>query len=196
MADDSLWFSLCAQNEDATISISLPPQPIADPQGPHLADIVKGTDTVTNGHSGIGFLLNQATRALNGEFETALRHHGLRHLGLVIIRNTFREDAQFPDGVPVSHLSQKLIIAPIDLAEEVSALTQGGWITARVDGKEMYLSVTRKSENALPMLIDVCHWNFEHALNGFSREEVADFSEMLRRVIRNYHAYDGSTAPD
>jgi DNA-binding MarR family transcriptional regulator len=158
-----------------------------------LADIVKSADTIRSDHSGIGFLLNQATRALNGEFDTALRHHGLRHLGLVVIRNVFREGAQFPAGVPVSHLSQLLIITPYDLAEEVSALTQGGWIAARVDGKEMYLSATRKSENVLPMLIDVCHWNFEHALNGFSREEVDDFSEMLRRVIRNYHAYDGST---
>jgi hypothetical protein len=128
---------------------------------------------------------------MNAEYETSLRHYGLRHLGLVLIRNVVRETADFPGGVPSSHLSRKLILTPYAIAEEASLLARDGWMNVRVDGPEMLLTCTRKAENAMPVLDDTNRWTFEQALNGFSRDEIEVFSEMLRRVIRNFDAYDG-----
>ena len=160
-------------------------------KGPIVADVLRPTDAIRKGHKGMGFLLNQSARAMNAEIDSSLRHHGLRHLGLVLIRNVLRETAVFPDGVPAAHLATKLILTPYQVAEEASVLARDGWMRVRVDGPDMLLSCTHKAENAKPLLDDTNRWTFEQALNGFSREEIEVFSEMLRRVIRNFDAYDG-----
>lgn len=157
-----------------------------------MADVLRPTGAIHTGPNGLGFLLNQSTRALNAEFDARLRNHNLRHLGMILIRNVMRDTAIYPDGVPTSHLAQKLVLTPYAIADEVSVLVRDAWMCARVDGKEMYLSVTHKAEAALPVLVDTNLWTFEQALNGFSREEIEVFSAMLRRVIRNFDAYDGA----
>lgn len=151
-------------------------------------------DPILLGHRGLAFLLNQATRAVDAEFDEDLRDRDLTHGGLVVLRNMLRDAPACPEGVSVAEMSERLII-PLDrLIAEVGRLEKSGWLTRAGRGASTTVLPTPKAEAVLPVLQDTTRWTMERAMNGVSAEEIETLSRLLRTMITNLGHYAGPEA--
>jgi DNA-binding MarR family transcriptional regulator len=148
-------------------------------------------NSVKAGQSGVGFMLNQASRALNAEMAPVVANYGLDLSMYTVIRHLLREMAEMPDGVPPAVLSRKLNMPLVAVEDAASRLERDGWIERAAAEGGIVLCPTRKARAAEPVLVDASRWLLERTLNGFSREEIEQFTVFMRRVLDNLGAPQG-----
>lgn len=133
---------------------------------------------------GIGFLLNQSARKLRGHLASELANHGLDDDAYIVLRNveTSGETAATVAGIAASlHMP----IESIRIA--ASHLKRGGWIVPDAGGAPdtAGLRLTDKASRLMPGFQDIGHWTLESALNGFTDAEIAELSDLLKRILNN-----------
>jgi len=134
---------------------------------------------------GVGFLLNQAARAVRAQLLEDLRHHDLTHTDFIIIRNVLGAYQGGVGATTTPQVSASLNIPQETLDESARRLERMGWLQVSVKGNQLELAPTQKAVGTIPVIADAARWTLERALNGFSREEIATLSDMLERIIRN-----------
>lgn len=134
---------------------------------------------------GVGFLLNQAARAVRVKLVEDLRHHDLTDTDFIIIRNVLDGHEERSDVVKTSDISASLNIPRVALNQSARRLERLGWLEVTGSGDDLGLAPTQKTLTTVPVIADTARWALERALNGFSRDEIVALSDMLERIIRN-----------
>jgi DNA-binding MarR family transcriptional regulator len=150
-----------------------------------MANMNGGLGPVRAGQEGVGFLISQASRALQARIAEKVSQYGLDMDRYTVLRHVVREISAYPDGVSVEGLSSKLNI-PASVIEGASVRLQSdGWLETSATGFELLMVPTHRALAQAPVLTDASRWMLEEALNGFSREEIEDLTALLNRVLRN-----------
>jgi DNA-binding MarR family transcriptional regulator len=155
------------------------------------ANAYDAADRLKRDQDGVGFLLNQAGRAIAAEIHADLRLQGLDYPEFVVLRHVLRDSPTMPDGVSVTYLSNKLCLTPEDVEGRAQRLARGGWLKTRGDNQHLVLFPSRKTHAALPVLEDTIHWVHERSLNGFTQDEIEALTGYLKRLLRNLGAVGG-----
>ncbi len=145
-------------------------------------------DPIKAGQSGVGFLVNQTSRAFGKAMAKELRQFNIQLPGYVVLRHLTREAQASPDGVSVESLAEKLMLEPAEIEEASERLARDGWLKMTGAGPTARLKPTAKTHKIAPVLSAASRWMLEEALNGFSREEIDQLTALLRRVLTNLEA--------
>lgn len=153
------------------------------PTGPE-----RGEPAVRADRGGIGYLLNQAARGVRAQLAGQLREHGINDSEFIVLRNAAEHFERTQGGVPTSQIAEALHLSQIEVEESSARLARDGWVEIARVGNVIQVLPTHKAMTLMPVLADTARWSLEAALNGFSRDEIAALSEMLRRIIHNSHS--------
>jgi DNA-binding MarR family transcriptional regulator len=146
------------------------------------------SDQLKAGQEGVGFLVNQTTRAFSWHISKEIRQFNIQLPGYVVLRHLLREIEASPNGVPVPDLAEKLLMDPALVLDAAERLERDGWLKMAGMGAHSTLKPTAKAYKIAPVLASASRWMLEEALNGFSRDEIDQLSSMLRRILRNLDA--------
>lgn len=152
-----------------------------------MADKAGRTDDepIRADRSGVGFLLNQAARAVRARLADDLRHHDLDDTDFIVLRNVIGASEHGVQGLRASDVAQALNMPVADINQAAIRLDQRGWLETSQVGDSLQLTPTRKAHTVVPGIADTARWTLERALNGFSRDEIEQLQDMLTRIIRN-----------
>jgi DNA-binding MarR family transcriptional regulator len=138
--------------------------------------------------NGIGFLLNQAARGVRAQVASRLREHGISDNEFIVLRNAAELHERTGDPALTTDIAERLHLSISDVEEASAALERDGWVETTRAGGAYHVVPTHKGLALMPVLQDAARWSLETALNGFSREEIASLTEMLRRLVHNSDA--------
>jgi DNA-binding MarR family transcriptional regulator len=148
----------------------------------------KHTEPIKAGQEGVGFLVNQTSRAFQQRLAKDISQYSLSIEGYTFMRHLLRELESSPSGVSVSSLSEKLMIPVPRLNETGAILRRDGWVTTVGEGsRARYLPTPGAAKLGLVMASS-SRWMLEEALNGFSRDEIDALSLALKRILKNLGA--------
>jgi DNA-binding MarR family transcriptional regulator len=145
-------------------------------------------DPIKSGQEGIGFLVNQTSRAFAQRMSKEIGQFNLELPGYVVLRHLLREIDASPDGVQVGDLAKKVLLDPRELTEASARLERDGWLKSAGFGVHALLKPTAKAYKVEPVLSAASRWMLHEALNGFSRDEIEDLTSLLKRILRNLDA--------
>ncbi len=146
------------------------------------------SDPIKAGQEGVGFLVNQTTRAFAQRMSREIGQFNIQLPGYVVLRHLLREIDASPEGVSATDLGRKLILGPQEILDAAERLERDGWVRLSGAGSETLLRPTAKAFKVAPVLASASRWMLEEALNGFSRAEIEQLSALLRRVLSNLDA--------
>jgi DNA-binding MarR family transcriptional regulator len=149
-------------------------------------------DPIKSGQEGIGFLVNQTSRAFAQRMSKEIGQFNLELSGYVVLRHLLREINASPDGVSVGDLAKKVLLDARDITEASARLERDGWLKSAGFGAHALLKPTAKAYKVEPVLSAASRWMLHEALNGFSRDEIEELSSQLKRILRNLDAPLGS----
>lgn len=146
-------------------------------------------ESIRADRSGVGFLLNQAARAVRARLAAELHVHGLDDADFILLRVVMfsREQARTQPAT-AEGVAAELNLPLAAVVDTAHKLGDRGWIGVSGAGTELSLSPTRKALSIVPGLVDTARWTLEESLNGFSREEIDQLSVLLQRIIKNVGA--------
>ena len=134
---------------------------------------------------GIGFLLNQAARAVRARLSEELHVHGLGDADFILLRRVTADAQRDGSETNTNSVSMDLNMPLSAVVEAAERLRARGWLDVTGDGSDLNLRPTRRTQTVVPGLVDTARWTLEEALNGFSHDEIAALSGMLERIITN-----------
>lgn len=141
------------------------------------------SDAVRSDTSGVGYLVGQTARALRSSLAKELRQHGLDDSDFIVLQN-ISSAAQVLMPLTANELSEQNNLPIEEVTASVAKLARDGWIES---GSEhgAHLVPTAKTKRVIPVLRDNAKWMLERALNGFSRTEIHELSDLLSRMLEN-----------
>lgn len=142
-------------------------------------------DPVRADRGGVGYLLNQAARGVRANLAAELRKHGLDDGDFIVLRNVVYAWERTGEGILATQMVESLNIPLPRVKAAADKLCRDGWLDLTDERGAVHLAPTQKATKAMPGFQDTARWTLEHSLNGFSRDEIAELSAYLERIVHN-----------
>jgi len=133
-----------------------------------------------------GILISQVHQLAGRVFARKLRDHGLEAINPAQGRILFA--LWKGDGIPIRDLASRTKLQKSTLTSMLDRLEQEGLITRSPSDKDrrvILISLARDHEIIRDLFLQVSQEMIEEFYAGFLPEEIDDFEEKLRRIIRN-----------
>ncbi|HWQ63603.1 MAG TPA: MarR family transcriptional regulator [Methanospirillum sp.] len=144
-----------------------------------------------------GILISQVHQLAGRVFARKLREHGLEAINPAQGRILFA--LWKGDGIPIRELAKRTKLQKSTLTSMLDRLEQDGLIIrnpSEKDRRVILIFLARDHEIIRDLFIQVSCEMIDEFYAGFSPEEIMDFEEKLKRIIRNLHDEDGSEDPN
>lgn len=132
----------------------------------------------------MGYLIGQTSRWLRALLSEELRFHGLDDVAYILLFYVMDAGDR---GLGTYELSGRAEIPFEELDRTAQRLVRDGWLVevSSPDRKERVVTPSAKTRTVFPVLRDAAHWSIEHALNGFTAEEIEELRSYLMRMQAN-----------
>ncbi len=133
-----------------------------------------------------GILISQVHQLAGRVFARKLRDHGLEAINPAQGRILFA--LWKGDGIPIRDLASRTKLQKSTLTSMLDRLEQEGLITRSPSDKDrrvILISLARDHEIIRDLFLQVSQEMIEEFYAGFLPEEIEDFEEKLKRIIRN-----------
>lgn len=120
------------------------------------------------------------------------RSDRLSSIGLTGCQHSYIINICANPGITQECLSKKLYINKSNVARQLSILEENGFVYREQnpeDKRNMLVYPTEKAKSALPIVLNVLSdWN-AYLSEGFTKEEIEKFTEMMDKISEKAQAY-------
>jgi MarR family transcriptional regulator, organic hydroperoxide resistance regulator len=144
-----------------------------------------------------GILISQVHQLAGRVFARKLREHGLEAINPAQGRILFA--LWKGDGIPIRELANRTKLQKSTLTSMLDRLEQDGLIIrnpSENDRRVILIFLARDHEIIRDLFLQVSCEMIDEFYAGFSPEEIMDFEEKLKRIMRNLQDEDGSEDPN
>ena len=113
------------------------------------------------------------------------RERQLAELGLTLRHSLYFREIQSTPGISQEQLAQKLMVNKSNVARQVAAMEEEGYILRQTCGKDkriLRLYLTEKAQALLPDMEDINHAWEERLVDGFTESEQQILRILLLRL--------------
>ena len=153
-----------------------------------MAGAGRHTKPIKAGQEGIGFLVNQTTRAFRWCIAEVCRQYNISPDSYTVLRHVLREIDESPDGLSSAVLSDKILMPVAQVNHAAQKLARDGWLVVTGEGDDACLRPTAEARKIGPVLSESSRWMLDQALKDFNPAEIDELSGYLRRVLKNLDA--------
>lgn len=136
----------------------------------------------------IGYLLNKASRSIKWQLNKKLEKYNVTSSQWSVLKDLDMHDKENIQELTPASVAERLNIDRPTMSGIISRLSKNNWIETRInpeDKRSQIIMLTAKAKEVLNMLEDISDETVNIALKGFTKEEIKEIKNLLRKIIDN-----------